>query len=245
MIKVKTFLVLSFLILTLIYIAQTEASNLCFSITIDDGSERVATGVFVAQGSEDPNVKEDFDIRDLRQPPAPPGDYVHATTLDTGIALIKDNRPYDSNAPDLLYPIQLIAYDDDSIGLTGTSRFVLTNPEDLGRIPNDSLVYLRRYDANDLFVEYYNLKDPNNHTIEWPVVQAQGTYATMELIIKDKCLAANFDGLAPVNFKDFAILAEYWTQSGISIAGDADGDTSVDLNDLAIIAETWLSNCYP
>ena len=245
MTKVRTLLVFSFLILTFAYIARSDAFNLSFSIAIDDGTGGITTGIFFAQGSEDPNVAEDFDIRDLRQPPVPPGDYVYATTLDTGIALIKDNRPFDSNAPDLFYPIQLIAYNDDDTGLTGTSRFVLTNPEELGRIPNDSLVYLRRYDANNVFVEYYNLRDPNNHIISWPVVQVQGTYTTMELIIKSKCLAANFDGLAPVNLKDLAILADCWKQSGVSIAGDADGDTSVDLNDLAIIAETWLSNCYP
>lgn len=245
MIKVRALLVFSFLILTFAFIAQSDAFDLRFSISIDDVTGGVTTGIFFAQGSEDPNVTEGFDIIDLRQPPAPPGDYVYAATLDTGIALIKDNRPFDSNAANLFYPIQLIAYDDDDTGLTGTSRFVLTNPEELGRIPNDSLVYLRRYDANDVFVEYYNLRDPNNHIIEWPVVQAQGTYTTMELIIKDKCLAANIDGLDPVNLKDLAIFAEYWKQSGVSIAGDADGDISVDLNDLAIIAETWLSNCYP
>ena len=245
MIKVRSLLVFSFLILTIAYIAQTNAFNLRFSITIDDDTREIATGVFFAQGSDDPNVTEAFDIRDLHLPPAPPGDYVHAATLDTGIALIKDSRPYDSNTPDLFYPIQLAAHDVNETGLTGTSLFVFTNPEELGRIPNDSLVYLRRYDANDLFVEYYNLRDPNSHTIEWQVVEAQGTYATMELIIKDKCLAANFDGLDPVNFKDLAMLAENWKQSGVSVGGDADGDTSVGINDLAIIAETWLSNCYP
>jgi hypothetical protein len=67
----------------------------------------------------------------------------------------------------------------------------------------------------------------------------------MELIVIDKCLAANLDGFEPVNFRDLAILAEYWHGNCAGTGGDVDGDNKVDLNDLAIVAETWLYNCYP
>lgn len=121
----------------------------------------------------------------------------------------------------------------------------MTNPEELSGVPADSIAYLRRYDANGVFVERYDLRDPNNYSIEWSVIQAQGTYATMELIIKDKCLAANIDGLGRVNFIDLAFLAEHWAENGASIIGDTDGDDKVNRNDLAIVVETWLFDCYP
>lgn len=245
MIKVRPLLVFSFLILTFAYIAQSNAFNLRFSIAIDDGQGGVTTGIFFAKGSEDPNVIEGFDIRDLRKPPGPPGDYVYATTLDTGVSLINDYRPFDSNALDLYYPIDLIAYEVNDIGLTGTSQFSLTTPDELSQVPTDSMVYLRRYDSSGVFVERYDLRNPNNHLIEWPVTRVKGTYATMELIIKDKCIVANIDGLESVNLIDLALLAEHWAENGASIIGDIDGDDKVNRDDLAIITETWLFDCYP
>jgi len=53
-----------------------------------------------------------------------------------------------------------------------------------------------------------------------------------------------FDGVDPVNFADFAILAGAWQQTGSAMAADLDFDEDVDVQDLIIFAKYWLSNCY-
>jgi len=54
----------------------------------------------------------------------------------------------------------------------------------------------------------------------------------------------NLDGLNPVGFADFAILAYNWLLTGTNLPGDLDMNESVDVNDLAIMADYWLSQCY-
>jgi len=51
------------------------------------------------------------------------------------------------------------------------------------------------------------------------------------------------DGLNPVNFADFSILANNWQLSGTGLPGDLNADELVDTNDLAIFADYWLSAC--
>lgn len=58
-----------------------------------------------------------------------------------------------------------------------------------------------------------------------------------------ECYAANIDGVDPVNFQDFAMLARDWLLTGYCVAGDTNRDESVDLWDLAHLAQHWLSNC--
>jgi hypothetical protein len=58
-----------------------------------------------------------------------------------------------------------------------------------------------------------------------------------------ECDAANIDGLDPVNFGDFAILALDWLSSGPSLAGDTNRDKTIDFSDVAQVAQHWLTNC--
>ena len=57
------------------------------------------------------------------------------------------------------------------------------------------------------------------------------------------CGRGNLDGLSPVNFRDFAILANDWWCSGEGLAGDINGDETVNFADLRIIALYWLTTC--
>ncbi|MFC1737472.1 molybdopterin-dependent oxidoreductase [Planctomycetota bacterium] len=51
------------------------------------------------------------------------------------------------------------------------------------------------------------------------------------------------DGLNPVDFVDFSILANNWQLSGPGLLGDLDANDFVDVNDLEIFIDYWLSDC--
>jgi rhodanese-related sulfurtransferase len=53
----------------------------------------------------------------------------------------------------------------------------------------------------------------------------------------------NLDGLNPVSFIDFSILAQNWLQTSPGLAGDLDSSQVVDEDDLRIFTDYWLSNC--
>lgn len=56
----------------------------------------------------------------------------------------------------------------------------------------------------------------------------------------------NLDNDQFINFKDFAILAANWQQSGSGLDGDINGSKMVDFNDLAVLTYFWLANtCGP
>jgi len=54
----------------------------------------------------------------------------------------------------------------------------------------------------------------------------------------------NLDGLNPVNFIDFSMLAQNWQVTGPNLPGDLNMDNIVDINDLAILSDYLLSDCY-
>jgi hypothetical protein len=60
-----------------------------------------------------------------------------------------------------------------------------------------------------------------------------------------ECDAANIDGVNPVNFKDFAVLALDWLMTGSGLDGDINRDDIVDPCDLAQVAQHWLEQCAP
>lgn len=55
---------------------------------------------------------------------------------------------------------------------------------------------------------------------------------------------SNLDGLNPVNFFDFAILASNWQLFGLYLVADLNSDEVVDIDDLRMFAHYWLSKCY-
>ncbi len=61
-------------------------------------------------------------------------------------------------------------------------------------------------------------------------------------VCDDDC--PNLDGLNPVNFIDFSMLAGNWLLVGANLAGDLNRDGTVDFNDLEIFTSYWLSHCY-
>lgn len=220
-------------------VAPSKLFDLQFEHYIDNGS---TPDTFNAIGSTDPNISEGIDSKDVRQAPCPPyGDYVQAYPEPNGVHVTKDYRPFDPNAADVSYLIDLIAFDDGFVGLTGTAYFNLAGPNALNDIPPDALVILTRCEGGTP-VQNYDLRDPNNHSIDWPVVDVLGVHGTMELRIINKCLAANLDGVYPVNFKDYAVLANDWMQIA-PLDGDINGNNVTDWNDLEILAYHWLSDC--
>lgn len=54
----------------------------------------------------------------------------------------------------------------------------------------------------------------------------------------------NLDGVNPVTFHDFSILAFNWQLIGTELAGDLNMDLAVNIKDLAILTDYWLSDCY-
>jgi len=223
------------------------SNNFCLQFSIFSGNEdpNISPDTFFAVGSSNPLVTAGYDINDLLAAPSPPGKYFRMYSTDSGVKLIKDYRPFDPNLPDLLFPIQLLIRDTNSAGFTGTVQLNLVNPSALSSIPSDTLVYLRRNNASDVFEQYYNLRDPNNHSIEWQITDANGVFAKLDLVIKDKCLASDLNGSGMVEFKDIAKLALFWQSNVPSGSKDINGNSFADTEDIAILAEKWLCVCQP
>jgi len=53
----------------------------------------------------------------------------------------------------------------------------------------------------------------------------------------------NLDGLNPVDFNDFSILAADWYVADVNLPGDLNNDGIVDPNDLEIFSIYWLNDC--
>jgi hypothetical protein len=60
-----------------------------------------------------------------------------------------------------------------------------------------------------------------------------------------ECEGANLNGIDPVDFTDYALLAESWLQAETDIDGDVNRDGEVDFKDVSKLASYWLSNCFP
>ena len=69
-----------------------------------------------------------------------------------------------------------------------------------------------------------------------------GTGDGIELLKVSSIPNGDFSGDGKVNFKDFAMLAQYWGQSNatVDIAPIPVPDGVVDLKDLSILCENWL-----
>ncbi|MHC4075964.1 MAG: LamG-like jellyroll fold domain-containing protein, partial [Planctomycetota bacterium] len=88
-------------------------------------------------------------------------------------------------------------------------------------------------DADDVGDKCDNCPDKANH--DQADTDSDGIGDTCEYE------SANLDGLDPVNFGDFAILASEWMAAGPNLTGDANRDQIVNIEDMIQIGEHWLS----
>jgi hypothetical protein len=57
------------------------------------------------------------------------------------------------------------------------------------------------------------------------------------------CNAANLNAVYPVDYRDFAVLANQWHQTPDVLIADINGDDNIDFKDVAQLADYWLSAC--
>jgi len=77
-----------------------------------------------------------------------------------------------------------------------------------------------------------------------PLERNENVWVDDVVITKETpCDAANLDGIDPVNFKDFVILADDWRLTGTGLAGDIDANDVVNFGDLDWMFDYWLSDC--
>jgi hypothetical protein len=233
---------LLFLVAATTSLAGTDEILVQFTVAIESADGSIVPDTFFAVGAPDANVA--YDIKDVLHVPSPPGSHVRMLSSDTGVDLMKDFRPYDANLAHLFFPIQLLAYDTNDAGLEGTSQLKLKNPSALASVSSDTLIYMRRYDKDGTLAAYYDLKNPDNHSIEWQTTGASGLFANLELVIIDKCLAADINDSGRIDLKDFADMAEYWLLDAPAAGRDINGDLSFGLDDLEILAAEWLCDYH-
>lgn len=168
---------------------------------------------------------------------------VQMYSIDTGPILTEDYRVFDPTDSDSIvcYPIELIAKPPTpwGDGINGTNRTTIVDPNELDNIPSNYTVRLKRYDRNDNFVAGYNLRDPDNHTIEWEVTNALGKYGALDLHIAEYP-PADINGDEIVNLIDFSYLAGDWLKEEGGLDGDLDNDGDCDFADLEIMVGDWL-----
>ncbi len=224
--------------------SRADGLTLHFQYSIDDGTGQVASDDFYAKGLTDESVSDLFDSYDLRKPPALPGSSAHIQTWAGNIALLADSRYLEATAPNLFWPIELSVteYEPSEI-IWHTLKLI--DPYVLASLPEGTLVYLHRYDASGIFLDYYDLTDPSNHTIVWQTASYENPSAVIRPVVIHGCIAANLDGTGTVNLNDFAILASYWLQSDVLGIADIDGSGAAGMGDLWIMAQHWLSDCLP
>jgi hypothetical protein len=225
--------------------AFCDSFELRFSVIIENDANDVFPDSFSVYGNPEA-IPDDLNAIPLLQPPGPPaGNYVQIKQAGPTVlsGFTRDSLAYDPNKPVLAYTMSLNAFDEGLLGLSGTCVIQLENPESLQNLPDDCLVYIRRYDGSGIFVDSYDLSDPANHSFQWPVAEVSGLFGQLDFLIMDRCTAADLIVDDRINFSDFAALAVNWNQTGAGHLGDIFGDEKVDIKDLSIIAEKWLCSC--
>ena len=191
--------------------------------------------------SNNGSISNGYDANDVQEGSTSGSDYVQMYSIDTGYPLTEDYRifdPTDSNSV-AYYPIELMATEGSWMGFTGTNRTTITDANELDNVPSNYDVFLLRYDRNDNFVTGYDLRDPNNNTIEWEVSDALGKYGALDLHIAEWTSSdINRDGT--VNFIDYSYFAKDWLKEEAGLDGDLDEDGDCDYNDLQLFTEDWL-----
>jgi len=190
--------------------------------------------------TENGDISNSYDVNDIKQiPNITDNNFIQAYTIDTGFCLTEDYRVFDPN--ETYWDIRLMAEDYELFqGFTGTARIEVDDPNTIIDVNNTYDVYLHRYDKDEQFVESYDLRDPNNYTIDWSVTEALGNYATLELMVGFQTNYADFNADGYVNFVDYSMFAENWLKEDTGLTGDLDEDNDVDYNDLSLFVDEWL-----
>ncbi len=224
-------------------VAFCQSFELRFSVSLDNDANDVFPAVFAAFGSPE-NLPDTLDASVLFSPPGPPsGDYVTITQSNPPDEQIRQTLAYDPNEPDLLYVMNLIAFDSQSTGLSGDCIIKLENPEALEQLPPDCLVYIRRFDQAGVFAASYDISDPANHSFQWPVADVSGLFGRLDFLLVDRCMAADLIINDTIDLDDFSALSANWNKTGNSLTGDIFLDETVNLKDLSVLAEKWLCSC--
>ncbi len=241
--KIVRLLFLPFWILCLPTQAD-QVLTLHFQYVIDDGTGQLEVDDFYAIGRTDISISDSLDAEDLRKPPGLPGASAQISTFKESIALLGDARYLNSDFPNTFWPIQL-NYETDNYpeGAIHTLK-VFYNPE-LYALPEDVLVYVRRYDCSGEFIEYHDLTRPTDIVFVWQTVPDQHFTSQIDLAVIHGCIASNLNNFGLVDFRDFAVLADNWLQDGVYGIADISGNDTVDVQDLLIMARHWLADCLP
>jgi len=217
--------------------------ELRFSVSLDNDANDVFPDSFSVFGAPE-SIPDTLNAAALFQPPPPPaGSYVTISQYDTPYDHTRKRMAYDPNEPDLVYTMILNAFSDPPGVLSGDCIIGLENPEALENLPDDCLVYIRRFDSEGTFIASYDLTDPDNHSFQWPVSDIAGEFGQLDFLVIDRCAAADLIINDMINLYDFAALASNWGQAGDTLLGDIFQDEKVDLKDFIILGEKWLCSC--
>ena len=223
--------------------ALCNSFELRFSVVIENDANDVFPDSFSVFGNPE-TISNSLESSFLYHPPGPPvGNYVTIAKLAVPNEYTRVSLAYDPNEPDLLYSMTLSAVAKEAAGLLGNCIIQLENPEALQNLPEDCLVYIRRFDDIGAFIASYDLSDPDTHSFQWPVSEVSGEFGQLSFLVVDKCAAANLIISDTINLNDYAALAAYWNKTGSGISGDIYLDETVNLKDLSILAEKWLCSC--
>lgn len=217
--------------------------DLRFSVFLDNDANDVFPDSFSVFGAPE-TIPDTLNAAGLLQPPVPPaGKYVTISQYGIPNDYMRERIAYDPNGPDLVYTMILNGFSDTPGVLSGDCIIGLENPEALDNLPDDCLVYIRRFDNEGNFIASYDLTDPDNHSFQWPVSDVAGEFGQLDFLVMDRCAAADIIINDMINLYDYAALATNWEQSGAGITGDIFQDDKVDLKDFIILAEKWLCSC--
>lgn len=204
------------------------------------GSSYVSDSFNARLDTNNSDISDGYDVNDIKQTPDLTNlNFIQSYTIDTGFCLTEDYKVFDPN--ETYWDIRLMAEDyEDFTGFTGTARVEVDDSNAITDFNSIYDIYLYRYDKEETLQETYNLRDPNNYTIDWSVTNALGNYTTLELMVGYQTNYADFNSDGKVNFIDYSMLANNWQSTGVGLTGDLDEDDDVDMNDLRLFTNEWL-----
>ena len=140
--------------------------------------------------------------------------------------------------------------DTDANGQSGGPDFLLYYYDGINY---NFIADLDTFGEDDKWLNYTDTITDSNYFIPDFRIRFNATLGKNETVWIDEvaitkagataCDSANLDGTDPVNFKDFAILANEWQLTGPGLAGDIDANDVVNFDDLDWMFDYWLIDC--